>query len=68
MSHFDIYLKQNKKNVLNFLPFLGISTLPSTQTVKVIGLSFFFFELAMKNWTMNMHFNPLLILRGLFLG
>ena len=33
-------------------------TLPSTQTIKVIGI-IFFFELAIKNWAMNMHtFQP----------
>ena len=58
MSHFDICLKQNK-NVYIFKPFFDFfSTLPSTQAIKVIGL-IFFYELALKNWAMNKHFNPI---------
>ena len=46
-----------------FLPFLGIfSILPSTQTIEVIGLIFFLFELAMKIWAIEMHFNSIRIL------
>ena len=45
-----------------FLTFFAFfSTLPSTQTIKVIDL-IFFNELALKNWAMNMHFNPIPIL------
>ena len=62
MSHFDICLKQKKYLFHFFDPFLGIySTLPSTQTIKVIGL-IFFFELATKNFAINMHFNTIAIL------
>ena len=40
-------------------PFLAFfSTLPSTQTIKVIGLTFFN-DLALANWAMHMHFNPI---------
>ena len=48
-----------------FLAFF--STLPSAQAIKVIGL-IFFNELALKNWALNMNFNPLSILSDLFLG
>ena len=62
VSHFDICFKQNKIFLTFVLPFFGIfSTLPSTQTIKVIDL-IFFNELALKNWAMNMHFNPVPIL------
>ena len=52
MSHFDICLKQ-KIFLIFFDPILDI--------FKIIGL-IFFFELAMKNFAMNMHFNPIPIL------
>ena len=63
------YLFKTKKKFFIFLPFLWIfSTLPSTQTIKLFRSNFFFFELPMKNWAMNMHLNPIPILQGLFLG
>jgi len=56
MCHIDICFKQKK---IFFSPFLTFfSTLPGTQTIKVIDL-IFFNELAMINWAMNMHFKPL---------
>ena len=39
---------------------------PSTQTFQVIGLIFFFNELALKNWAINMHFNPMHKNKGFF--
>ena len=36
-------------------------------SVKVISL-IFFNEVALKNWSMNIHFKPIPILSGLFLG
>ena len=63
------YLFETKKYFfIFFTPFYAFfSTLPSTQTMRVIALIFFFELLAMKNWAMNMHFNPTYSLR-LFLG
>jgi len=62
----ETYLKQ-KRIFFTFLElFLHFfSTLHSVKTIKVY---FFFNELALKNWAMNMHFNPIHILYGLFLG
>ena len=49
-----------------FDPFLAFfSTLPNTQTIKAFGLFFFY---GLKYWAMNMHFDPIHILQGLFLG
>ena len=62
------YLFKTKKCYLKnfFDPFIGIfSPLPSTQIIKVICL-IFFYELALKNWAMKMHFNSKPILSGLF--
>ena len=62
LPNFDICFKQTKY----FLHFFGIFlTLPSTQTIKVIDLIFLMTWL--KNWSMNIHFNPIPILQGLFL-
>ena len=60
------YLLKTKKYYFSLLgPFLGISsTLPSTQTIKVIG-RILFYELAMKNWAIKMHFNPIPVLQKL---
>ena len=58
MSHLIICLKQKNYNFYTFCIFL---TLPSTQTDKVIDL-IFFNELALNNWAMNMHFNPVPII------
>ena len=67
MSHFDICLKQKNVFLKNFFdPFIGIfSPLPSTQIIKVICL-IFFYELALKNWALKMHFDSKPILSGLF--
>ena len=47
-----------------FLPFFGLfSTFLSAQTIKINSL-IFFNELALKNWSMNMYFNPIPILGG----
>ena len=60
MCHTLIFVLNKKKY---FLHFFGIfSTLPRTQTIKVIDLIFFFNELALKNWAINMHINPIAIL------
>jgi len=66
VSHFEICLKKNIFKIF-FDPFLGIffSTLSSAKTIEVIGL-FFFYELALKNWAMNIHFNPIPIISGFF--
>ena len=52
------YLFETKKYFfIFFTPFYAFfSTLPSTQTMRVIALIFFFELQAMKNWAMNMHF------------
>jgi len=34
----------------------------------VIDLTLLLNELALKNWAMNMHFNPIRVLQGLFAG
>ena len=34
----------------------------------MLSVLFFIFELAFKNWALNMHFNPKTNLKGLFLG
>ena len=59
------YLFRTK--IFIFLPFFRhfFHHIPTTQTITVIGL---FFELAMKNWAMNMHFNPIHILSGFLCG
>ena len=49
-------------------PFLAFfSTLPSTQTIKVIGL-IFLSDPQLANWAMHMHFNTIPILLDIFLG
>ena len=69
MCHTLIFVKNKKKYFINsFYLFLGIFlTLPTTQTIKVIGL-FLFFELALKKWAMIMYFNPMTILSKAFFG
>ena len=61
MCHTFIFVNKTKK--LFFFSFLNLflaffSTLPSTQTIKVIDL-IFFNDLALANWAMQMHFNPI---------
>jgi len=64
--HFDIFFKTIKVFFFILTLFKAyFSTPPSTQTIKVIGLFFSFFEVALTNWAMNMYFNPISIL---FLG
>jgi len=68
VSHFDICFKEKKYIFIFFELYLAfVSTLPSTHTIKVIDL-IFLNELTLENWAMNMHFNPIPILQGLFLG
>jgi len=51
---------QFRKNT--FLPFLDFdSTFPSAQTINVISLIFFLCAAALKNRSMNIHFNPISI-------
>ena len=70
MCHTLICLKQ-KKVFFFFIfltPFLAFfSTLPSTQTIKVIGL-IFLSDPQLANWAMHMHFNTIPILLDIFLG
>ena len=63
MCHTLMFDLNKQKIFLTFflLFFAFFSTLPSTQTIKVIDL-IFFNELALKNWAMNMHLNPIPIL------
>ena len=49
-----------------FLHYFQSSRAPKVSTPKVIG-QIFFNELALKNWALNEHFNPIPILSGLFL-
>ena len=57
MCHTFIFVNKTKK--LFFFSFLNLfATLPSTQTIKVIDL-IFFNDLALANWAMQMHFNPI---------
>ena len=49
-----------------FLHYFQSSRAPKVSTSKVIG-QIFFNELALKNWALNIHFNPIPILSGLFL-
>jgi len=66
MCQILIFIENNKNIFFIFLPFLCIfSTLPSTQNIKVIGL-IFFFELAIKNWAMNI--STLYLFSKAFLG
>ena len=61
------YFFKTKKNFHFFTLFRHFfQPYSSTQTIKVIGL-IFFYELALKNLAMYMHFNPIAILQGLFL-
>ena len=53
-------LKNGSRNIF-LLIFAFFSTLPSPETIKVID-QIFFNELAIKNWSMNMHFNPVTFL------
>jgi len=53
VSHLNI---KKKKNVILILALF--STHPSTQTIKITGF-IFFSKLALKNWAMNVHFNPI---------
>ena len=56
------------KYFLHFLTILAFfSTLPGTQTFKVIGL-IFFNELALHNWAINMHFSLYLLFKAFFYG
>lgn len=72
MCHTMIFV-QNKNKILYIFFFTlfsaFFSTLPSTQTIKVIILIFFPIGWPWKIglWTLNMHFNPMTILQGLFL-
>ena len=59
MRHTLIFVL-NQKNICLFVFF---STLPSTQTIKVIDLIFFQWA-GLENWALNMHFNPIPILQG----
>ena len=57
MCHtFKLVLNKKKYNIFFTFFKAFFSTLPSTQTIKVIDLIFFFNELALKNWPINMHF------------
>ena len=59
-------------NIKIFFPFLilliGIFFNPPQHPNYKIFQAIFFNELVLKNWAMNMHFNPIPILYGLYLG
>ena len=71
MCHTLIFVLKKKKYFFHrFDPFLDIFFNPPWhQRIKDIGLIFFSMSWpGLKNWAMNMHFIPIPILSGLFLG
>ena len=61
---FEKPLKNGCRNMRHILIFVIKFFFPNYESYR----SIFFNVLALKNWTLNMHFNPIHIISGLFLG